>query len=108
MADASSAARAPGGNSRGARSPWPYPITAQVTLEPVEHRFVAAPFEGVFEQSLVLPGDQVEPGQVLGRMDGRELRTKLSALEAELARVTRSRDANSSHETNSPPRRSIA
>ncbi len=74
--------------------PWPYPITAQVTLEPVEHRFVAAPFEGVFEQSLVLPGDQVEPGQVLGRMDGRELRTKLSALEAELARVTRSRDAN--------------
>ncbi|MBL8828338.1 MAG: efflux RND transporter periplasmic adaptor subunit, partial [Planctomycetaceae bacterium] len=75
-------------------APWPYTIKAQVTLEPVEHRFVCAPFEGVFEQSLAQPGDQVEPGQVLGRMDGRELRTKLAALDAELARVTRSRDSN--------------
>jgi multidrug resistance efflux pump len=74
--------------------PWPYTISADVTLEPIEHRFVSAPFEGVFEQSLVLPGDHVEAGQVLGRMDGRELRTKLAANEADQARAARSRDLN--------------
>lgn len=73
---------------------YPHTITAEVTLEPIEHRFVSAPFDGVFEQSLVLPGDRVEPGQVLGRMDGRELRTKLAAVEADHARVSRSRDMN--------------
>jgi len=35
---------------------------------------VAAPFMGIFEKSLVKPGDLVSRDQLLGRMDGREVR----------------------------------
>jgi RND family efflux transporter MFP subunit len=63
-------------------------------LEPQVHRIIAAPFEGIFEQSLVLPGDHVQAGQLLGRMDGREVRTRLAAIEADLARSSKSRDTN--------------
>jgi multidrug efflux pump subunit AcrA (membrane-fusion protein) len=63
-------------------------------LEPIAHRLVAAPFEGVFDRSLVMPGDRVEAGQVLGRMDGRELRARLAACQADLSRAGKSRDVN--------------
>lgn len=74
--------------------PWSVRTTCPVVLEPISHRLVAAPFEGVFDRSLVMPGDRVEAGQVLGRMDGRELRAKLAACEAELSRAGKSRDVN--------------
>jgi biotin carboxyl carrier protein len=74
--------------------PWPCKTSCSVQLEPQVHRLIAAPFEGVFEQSLVLPGDHVHAGQILGRMDGREVRTRLAAIEADLARSSKSRDAN--------------
>ena len=48
----------------------PYRVATDCTVEPLERRFVVAPFEGVFEKSLVRPGDLVEQNQVLAR-DGR-------------------------------------
>jgi hypothetical protein len=74
--------------------PWCARTTCPVMLEPIAHRLIAAPFEGVFDHSLVMPGDRVEVGQVLGRMDGRELRAKLAACEADLNRAGKSRDVN--------------
>jgi biotin carboxyl carrier protein len=74
--------------------PWPCKTSCAVLLEPQVHRLIAAPFEGVFDQNLVLPGDHVQAGQLLGRMDGREVRTRLAAIEADLARSSKSRDAN--------------
>lgn len=74
--------------------PWSSRTACPVVLEPIAHRIVAAPFEGVFDRSLVKPGDRVEVGRVLGRMDGRELRTRLAACEADLARAGKSRDVN--------------
>lgn len=74
--------------------PWCQRTTCPVVLEPLAHRIVAAPFEGVFDRSLVMPGDRVEAGQLLGRMDGRELRARLAGCEADLVRAGKSRDVN--------------
>jgi RND family efflux transporter MFP subunit len=74
--------------------PWCARTTCPVVMEPIAHRLVAAPYEGVFDTSQVMPGDRVEAGQVLGRMDGRELRAKLAACEADLKRAGKSRDVN--------------
>ena len=74
--------------------PWPIKTSCSIVLEPQVHRLVSAPFDGVFDQSRVLPGDEVQAGQLLGQMDGREVRTHLAALQADLARARKSRDSN--------------
>jgi RND family efflux transporter MFP subunit len=74
--------------------PWSARTTCPVVLETVAQRLIAAPFEGVFDRSLVLPGQRVEKGQVLGRMDGRELRTRIAACEADITKASKSRDVN--------------
>ncbi len=67
--------------------PWPHTVSVRCRLEPVQRRFVAVPFAGTLERSLVLPGDQVAPGQILALLDGRELRWELSGLDAEYSRT---------------------
>src|SRR5581483_4853647 len=74
--------------------PLEYRISCSFTLEPVSRRFVAAPFEGIFEKSLVKPGDMVQRGQLLARMDGREVRWELAGLDADRSRADKSRDSN--------------
>ena len=74
--------------------PWPYKVGCQCELQPVTRRFVAAPYAGVFEQSLVEPGDLVKRDQVLARMDGRELRYELAGVTADQDRAGKSRDVN--------------
>lgn len=74
--------------------PLEYRISCTLELEPVTRRYVAAPFEGIFEKSLVKPGDVVEAGQLLGRMDGREIRWELAGLDADRSRADKSRDSN--------------
>ena len=60
-------------------------------MEPVTRRYVAAPFAGPLEKSLVDTGDIVEEGQLLARMDGRELRMELSSTRADLHRAAKER-----------------
>jgi len=73
--------------------PATHKITCDCRLEPVMRRFVAAPFEGTLEESLVEPGDVVEQGALLARLDGREIRWKQSELAADRARASKQRDA---------------
>ena len=65
--------------------PMPYRVPCECELRPVLRRFVAAPYEGILEKSLVRNGDVVSKGDVLARMDGRQLRMEIAALEAEYA-----------------------
>jgi multidrug resistance efflux pump len=59
----------------------------------VTRRLVAAPFEGCLEKALVKPGDVVATGDLLARMDPREIRWKLAALEADHGQAIKKRDA---------------
>lgn len=72
--------------------PFRYRVSCDCELQPVVRRFVAAPFEGRLETSLVEPGDLVSAGDVLARIDGRDIHWELSGKQAELHRVTKERD----------------
>lgn len=74
--------------------PLPYKVRCSCALQPTVRRFVAAPYEGIFEKSLVKPGDVVKHDQVLALMDGRELRLEQATLAAEEERARKSRDVN--------------
>ena len=78
--------------------PLPYNVNVDCQIEPVTRRFVAAPFEGTLEQALVKPGDIVRKGDVLARMDGREVRWKRASVVAERNQAVKRRDsAQASH-----------
>ena len=64
-------------------APVPYKIPCDCRLEPVSRRFVAAPYDGILEKAFARPGDTVRQGDVLARMDGRELRMELAGVIAE-------------------------
>ena len=72
--------------------PMPYRVWCDCNVQPVERRFVAAPYEGVLAQSLVRGGDQVAAEQVVARLDGRLLRGELAALQAEFDVAKKRRD----------------
>ena len=73
---------------------WPYRVGCDCVIEPVKKRYVVAPFDGVFEKSLVRPGDVVNKNQKLAQMDGRELRMELAGVVADYHRARKSRDVN--------------
>ena len=74
--------------------PVPYDVGVQCELQPDVRRFVAAPHAGEFQKSLVKPGDIVAKGQVLARMEGREVRWELAGVVAEQEHARKSRDVN--------------
>ncbi len=74
--------------------PMHYRISCDCVLEPVVRRYVAAPYDGIFEKSLVKPGTVVRRDQVLGRLDGREVRVEMAGLAADQSRAAKSRDVN--------------
>jgi len=73
--------------------PLPYKVGCDCQIEPVTRRFVAAPFEGTLEKSLVKPGDVVRQGDALARMDGREIRWERASVEADRNQAIRRRDS---------------
>ena len=74
--------------------PWPYKVSCDCEIQPATRRFVAAPYAGIFETSLVEPGDLVRRDQVLARMDGRDIRLELASLSAEQDRFGKERVVN--------------
>ena len=71
--------------------PLPYRPRCDCTVEPVTRRYVAAPFDGPLESSFVEPGDEVAAGDLLARMDGREIHWELAGTRAEWHRATKER-----------------
>lgn len=74
--------------------PVPYSVTCDCELQPVTRRFVAAPFEGALERALVEVGDTVTEGQLLARMDGKEVRWEQAGNTADYERAAKERDAH--------------
>jgi RND family efflux transporter MFP subunit len=74
--------------------PLPYRVSCDCRVQPTERRFVAAPYHGILEKSLVEAGEIVTEGQVVARMDGRQLRIELAGLEAEYKGARRKSDSS--------------
>ena len=73
--------------------PVPHTISCGVTCEPATRRYVAAPFDAKLLKTYVMPGDQVESGQVIAILDGSDLRSELAGRQAELSQATQRRAA---------------
>ncbi len=73
--------------------PTTYKIACDCQLELTRRRFVAAPYEGLLENTIVENGDIVTQGQVLARMDASQLRMEMSSLQADMERERKKRDS---------------
>lgn len=73
--------------------PFPQKINCDCQIELTRRRFVAAPYEGVLEKTIVESGDVVKEGQTLALMDASHLRMEMSGLNADLERERKKRDA---------------
>lgn len=73
--------------------PFPHQLSGGCQVEPSIRRFVAAPFDGTLEIACVKPGDLVSEGDVMARMDGREVRWETAGLEADRQQAVKKRDA---------------
>ncbi|MDG2467933.1 MAG: efflux RND transporter periplasmic adaptor subunit, partial [Pirellulaceae bacterium] len=73
--------------------PFTYKIPCDCQLELTRRRFVAAPYEGLLEKTIVENGDIVTQGQPLARMDASHLRMEMSSLQADLERERKKRDS---------------
>jgi hypothetical protein len=74
--------------------PIPHNVNGNCELQPVTRRFVAAPFDGTLDKTLVEPGDVVEKNQLLARMDDREINLELAGADAEHHRASKERDTH--------------
>lgn len=74
--------------------PVHYSVRCKCELQPIERRYVAAPFAGPLLECLVEPGDLVAANQLLARMDGREVRWELAGTQADLNKATKERNTH--------------
>lgn len=74
--------------------PMPYRMKCDCIVEPVTRRYVAAPFEGILERTVVAPGDFVSEGELLAHLDGREIRWELAGLVAKQSQAAKERDGH--------------
>ena len=54
--------------------PVPDRITAQTAIEGRQRQIITVPFDGFIGEVLVRPGERVQPGQTLARLDDRDLK----------------------------------
>jgi multidrug resistance efflux pump len=66
-----------------------YRVSAKTVIEGAVQRVVAAPFEGYILQSFVRAGDTVREGQVLCRLDDRDLKLEQAKLTSEREQLLR-------------------
>ncbi|MCR9202531.1 MAG: HlyD family efflux transporter periplasmic adaptor subunit [Planctomycetaceae bacterium] len=74
--------------------PVPYRIPCRLVVEAVQRQYSVAPYDGLLEAAFVKPGETVAAGQLMARMDGRELHWQLAATQAESERADRERDVH--------------
>jgi len=73
--------------------PVSYRIHSECSAEPDVRRFIVAPHEGLLEKTFVEPGDVVTSGQLLAKMDGRDVRWELAGLAAQKQKAAKNRDS---------------
>jgi RND family efflux transporter MFP subunit len=66
-----------------------YRISAKTVIEGAVQRAAAAPFDGYIRQSFVRPGDVVRKGDVLFRLDDRDLKLEQTRLASEREQLVR-------------------
>lgn len=66
-----------------------YRVSAKTVIEGAVQRVVAAPFEGYILQSFVRAGDTVHAGQILCRLDDRDLKLEQTRLRSEREQLLR-------------------
>jgi RND family efflux transporter MFP subunit len=74
--------------------PLPYRVKCDCELQPVTRRFIPVPYDGVLQEVFVEPGDEVKSGQVLARMEGREIEWELAALNANYSQAAKQYDGD--------------
>jgi Barrel-sandwich domain of CusB or HlyD membrane-fusion len=72
--------------------PMPYQIACPSLIEPIHRRYVAAPFDGTLDRAFVKPGDVVRTGELIARMDDREIRWKRASVLADQNQAQKKRD----------------
>jgi multidrug resistance efflux pump len=72
--------------------PVTYRVSADCVIQPVMRRTVAAPFENRLYRTYAKPGDEVEAGQILAELDGREIRVALAGSIAARSAAVKKRD----------------
>ncbi len=66
-----------------------YRVAAKTVIEGAVQRAAVAPFDGYVARSLVRAGDRVKKGEVLARLDDRDLKLERTKLESEREQLTR-------------------
>jgi multidrug resistance efflux pump len=74
--------------------PVTHRISCSFGVEPIRRFYCVAPYDGVLERTLSRPGEQVQAGQLLAEMDGRDIRWELAGLSAERAKTMRKLDSH--------------
>lgn len=64
-------------------------VAAQATLEGAINRAITVPFDGYLADAAARPGDRVRAGQVLARLDDRDLRLQILDDQAKIAEARR-------------------
>ena len=80
---------------------WPVPdrVTANTTIEGMQRLVVTAPMEGFVGQVLVRPGQRVKRGQLLARLDDRDLKLEQARYRSEREQASgRLRQAMTDHD----------
>ena len=76
--------------------PVPHRVDCVCQLKPTVRRFAVAPQDGILLEATVEPGDIVCAGQVIARMDDRELSLQITELIAKLEAAEKKRDVSRS------------
>ena len=76
--------------------PVSHRVACDCQLQPTVRRFAVAPHDGILLESFVKPGDLVTAGQVIAKMDDRELILQMSDLHAQRETAKKKRDVNRS------------
>lgn len=72
--------------------PMQYRIRGSCSVEAKSRRYISAPYTGTISAGFVNPGQFVQQGQLIAKMDGRELQLKHTALQAERNKAIRIRE----------------
>ncbi len=73
-------------------TPVSFRLSTDCLAQPTSIRFIVSRFDGIMQEVLVQPGDEVRNGDVLARLDGRDNEFARAALAAERNKARKTRD----------------